>query len=151
LVEQSKRKWRFQLTSATTTSSQSISGGDQMLQKNTMSVQPYGKAVSSAQKVNFYISRHCMCEYTSQRPEVITTDYIDIFMTNNFWPPYAAIKTHGLKNEKIVPNGLCAINAKKIDIKQAMKFIGHYHQDFWTAGLAWETTSKGTRTNKILS
>jgi hypothetical protein len=35
------------------------------------------------------------------------------------------------------------INVKKVDdIKQVMKYVDHGHQDFWTAILAWDTTSK---------
>jgi hypothetical protein len=53
--------------------------------KITMSVQSYGKAVARAQKLNFSISQYYVCEYSSQRPrEVITSDFIDGFITNNF-------------------------------------------------------------------
>jgi hypothetical protein len=52
-----------------------------------MSVQSYGKAVPSAQKVNFSISQYYMCEYSSQRPgKVITTDGLSQITYASFSP-----------------------------------------------------------------
>jgi hypothetical protein len=67
------------------TSAHSKTAVAKSLQKITVSVQSCGKAVPRPQKVNFSISQYYTCEYWSQRPgEVITTDFIDGFITNNF-------------------------------------------------------------------
>jgi hypothetical protein len=42
-----------------------------------------------------------------------------------------------LPNGKVFPNGMCAVNVKKMnDIKQGMEYIDHGYQDFWTYVLA---------------
>jgi hypothetical protein len=111
-------------------------------EKNTMLVWCYGEAVPRARKVNFSISQYCMHEYSSQRlGEVITTDFIDGFITNNFSLLYVPNKTPNLPNVKAFPSGMCPVNVRKIDIKQVLKYTDHDHQDFWTT-LAWETTGK---------
>jgi hypothetical protein len=88
-----------------------------------MSVQSYGKAVPRAQKVNVSISQYYICEYNSERlGEVITTDFIDSFITDNFRLLYVPNKTPDLPNEKAFPNGMYPINVEKIDFKQVIEY-----------------------------
>jgi hypothetical protein len=69
--------------------------------KNTMTVQSYSKAVPRAQNVNFSISQYYMCEYSSERPgEVITTDLIDGFITNDSRILSVPNKIPNLSNKK---------------------------------------------------
>jgi hypothetical protein len=91
--------------------------------RNTISVHTYGEAVSRAQKFNFSILRYYMCADICHRPGEITTDFIDGFITNNF-------------RLISVPNKILDLPNEKADIKQAMKYNDHDHQDFST--LAWE-------------
>jgi hypothetical protein len=54
-----------------------------------------------------------MCEYSSQRPgEVMTTDFIDSLITNNFRLIYVPNKTPDLPNENVFHNGMCPVNVK---------------------------------------
>jgi hypothetical protein len=73
-----------------------------------------------------------MYEHSSQRPGyVITRDFIDSFITNNFRLLSVPNKIPDLPNEKAFPTGMCLINVKKMDdIRQVMKYIDHGHQDF---------------------
>jgi hypothetical protein len=58
------------------------------------------------EKVNFSISQYYMCEYSCQRPgEVITTDFIDGFITNNFRHLSVPNKIPDLKNKIAFPDG----------------------------------------------
>jgi hypothetical protein len=143
LIEQSSRKGKFSVTMCNNFSTEYKHWWPKFYKKNTMSVQYYSEAVPRIQKVNSSISQYCMCEYSSQRPEVITTDFADGFVTNNFKLLSVPNKILDLPNEKSFPNGMCPINFKKMDgIKQIIKYIDHDHQDFWIFILAWETTSK---------
>jgi hypothetical protein len=76
-----------------------------------------------------------MYEYSYQRPEeVITTDFIDGFITNNSQLLSVPNEVSDLSNEKAFSNGMCPIHVKKMnDIKQVMKYTDHNHQDFWIA------------------
>jgi hypothetical protein len=90
-----------------TTSAQSMNGGGQNVTKRTTSVQSYGTAVPRDQNVNFLISQYYMCKCSSQRPgEVITRDFTDSFITNNFRLPSIINKTPDIQNEKAFPNGM---------------------------------------------
>jgi hypothetical protein len=74
-----------------------------LYKKNTMTLQPYDKAARRAQKVNFSISRHYICEYSCQRPRKIITDVIDGFITNNVRVLPAPNKIPDLQKEKSPP------------------------------------------------
>jgi hypothetical protein len=79
-----------------------------------MLVQSNGKVVPRAQKVNFSISQYYICEQSSHTPrEVITTDFIDGFITCNFRLLYVQSKTPYLPNGKAFHNGMCPVNVKK--------------------------------------
>jgi hypothetical protein len=95
------------------------------------SVQLCGNDVSGAHRVNFSISQYYICEYSCQRPgEVITTDFIDSFITSNFRTLSVRNKMSHLPQEKAFLNAMFPTNVEKMDIKQAMKYIDHDHQNF---------------------
>lgn len=62
------------------------------------------------------------CELICQRPNVVTTNFIAGFLTNNFRFPAVQNKIPNLPSEKSFPDGMCRINVIKLDgIKQAKK------------------------------
>jgi hypothetical protein len=82
------------------------------------------------------ISQYYLCEYSSQRPEVITRNFIDGFITNNF-------RLLSAPNKKAFPNVKYLINIKKMDdTKEAMKYTDHDQLEFYTSILAWRMISK---------
>jgi hypothetical protein len=91
-----------------------------------VSVECCCKGVPRAQKLNFSISQY-LCEKSCQRPgEVITTDFIDGFITNNFRLISVPNKIPDLPNKKASPNGMYPINVEKMDdIRQVVKYIDH--------------------------
>lgn len=105
-----------------------------------MSIHSYCKFVSKSYEVIFFYSQYCIREYNSERQEVVSTDCINGFTTDNFTLPCVLNKTPIQPNEKATPNDICSINVKQTDIRQVMKCIDYIHQEFWT--LLWEANSK---------
>jgi hypothetical protein len=72
-----------------------------------------------------------MCEYSCAKArEVIITDFINGFVTNNIRLISVPNKIPDLLNENAFLYGMCPVSVKKtIGIKQVTKYIDHNHQD----------------------